>query len=610
MSILNREQMDEDLTLVRQTTQPTDSPDDGSIGRTTFDSPSSEDLLLTVLLSQERVQIVPSQSLVRIACKGGKHHYLGVVEAGPFYEPDSLRADSPILTAVATTSATYLPRFHARLGVKILGEQLTDGNLAPPRLRPLPHSPVYLLDSTQTAQVLRTQGDIRLGLALGHDQLPICLPSTNKNILPRHTAILGTTGGGKSTTVSGLVSQAAAAGLAVIVLDVEGEYSHLNQPMSDPRTCSLLTQRGLRPAGLGDRMVLYHLVGRDTTNPKHPHCRPFSLQFARLSPYAAMAMMECNDAQTDRFLFAYEVAKILMRQLGIFPQKDADPSQRERQEAILARLDDLERGYPRLTLQFMLDVVNACKASITKGVPILGDPTLRSPEGQEALQSVLKARDVPSNAASWGKVYSLLLRLHRLRVFDRRDQGARLLNYKDMLRPGQVSVLDLSDSGLSYLSNIAVADILRGLQEEQDRLYRAADTDPSLPPPPRVLIVIEEAHEFLSSERTSQTPHLFEQVERLAKRGRKRWLSLALVTQLPQHLPRSVLAMCNNFILHKLTDPQVIATLKQTLGSVDDSLWKRLPSLAPGQAVVSFGHLARPVLVSIDPSVCQLRLMS
>jgi DNA helicase HerA-like ATPase len=124
-----------------------------------------------------------------------------------------------------------------------------------------------------------------------------------------------------------------------------------------------------------------------------------------------------------------------------------------------------------------------------------------------------------------------------------------------------------------------------------------------------VLLVIEEAHELLSAERQAKTPHLFDQVARLAKRGRKRWLGLALVTQLPQHLPRQVLAMCNNFILHKLTDPQVIATLKHTVSGVDDGLWARLPGLSPGQAIASFGHMARPVLTSIDPSPCKLRMV-
>ena len=78
-----------------------------------------------------------------------------------------------------------------------------------------------------------------------------------------------------------------------------------------------------------------------------------------------------------------------------------------------------------------------------------------------------------------------------------------------------------------------------------------------------MLVIIEEAHEFLSAERIEKMRTLFEQVARIAKRGRKRWLGLAFVTQLPQHLPRQVFGLCNNYILHKITDPQVVQTLRQ-----------------------------------------------
>lgn len=598
----------DELAATREQVPPVEPGNDDSIGRTMFDGAGSEDLTVTVLLSEERVQLAPSQSLVRIASRADGRRYLGVVDAGPFAEPDSLRADSPILLAVATREATYLPRYHGRIQVKLLGEE-RDGALVPPRLRPLPHSPVFLLEEKETAKVLKADGDLRLGLASGHEGVVVGVPSDAKSVLPRHTAILGTTGGGKSTTVAGLARQAAKAGMAVILLDVEGEYTFLHEPTNDERMKSALAERKLKPEGLpAGAMTLYHLVGRETTNPAHPGLAPVSLQFARLSPYTAMAMLDCNDAQTDRYLFAYEVAKSLMRELGVFPRKDADPAEKERQEAMLLRLDEFERGYPRLTLSFLLDVVGACKAAVSKGSHAPFNAALRSDEGKQALARHLGAKEVPSNAASWGKVNSLLWRLHRLKVFDRTDHGAKILSYRDMLRPGRVSVIDLSDAGLSELSNIAVADVLRGVQEEQDRLYRKFEKGEA-EAPPRVLIIIEEAHEFLSAERVAKTSHLFEQVARLAKRGRKRWLSLAFVTQLPQHLPRQVFGLVNNYVLHKLTDPQVISTLKHTVSGVDESLWARLPGLAPGQAVVSFGHMARPILTAIDPSPCRLRMV-
>src|SRR6202044_1942172 len=104
------------------------------------------------------------------------------------------------------------------------------------------------------------------------------IPSDQKSVLPRHTAVLGTTGGGKSTTVAGLIQQAQAAGMAVILLDVEGEYTQLHEPADHRTMPDALQERGLSPAGIpADRMRLYHLVGRDSTNPRHPNRSAFSL---------------------------------------------------------------------------------------------------------------------------------------------------------------------------------------------------------------------------------------------------------------------------------------------------------------------------------------------
>ena len=148
---------------------------------------------------------------------------------------------------------------------------------------------------------------------------------------------------------------------------------------------------------------------------------------------------------------------------------------------------------------------------------------------------------------------------------------------------------------------------MRGVQDAQDEQYEeAVKQEHALP---RVLIIIEEAHEFLSAERIEQMPVLFQQVARIAKRGRKRWLGLVFVTQLPQHLPSQVLGLLNNYIIHKITDSAVISKLQKTVPGIDDSQWRRLAALAPGQAVVSFTHMARPLMVSIDPTPCKLRMV-
>jgi DNA helicase HerA-like ATPase len=81
------------------------------------------------------------------------------------------------------------------------------------------------------------------------------------------------------------------------------------------------------------------------------------------------------------------------------------------------------------------------------------------------------------------------------------------------------------------------------------------------------------------------------------------------VTQLPQHLPRQVFGLVNSYVLHKITDAQVASTLQRTVSGIDAGLWGRLTGLAPGQAIVSFPHMTRPLLVSIDPTPARLRMV-
>ena len=365
-------------------------------------------------------------------------------------------------------------------------------------------------------------------------------------------------------------------------------------------------------------MAVYHLVGRATTNPTHPHRREFGLQFARLSPYAVMEIMGLSEAQQERFLAAYDIAKDVMRELDIFPVKG-----NAAQERLALEIDEFERGYPRMTLSLLMDVAGACLARASAGGSKKGkkgeeddepeikvepfSPELRTPRGLAELKKRVHSANPPGNVISWKSLMGRLGRLNRLKVFFGGESGPKPVNYPDLLKPGRLSVFDLSDTGYSELNNLVIADLLHGIQEAQEDAYEEFEKGQA-EKPPRVLIVVEEAHEFLSEERIDKTPILFEQVARVAKRGRKRWLGLCFVTQLPAHLPKQVLGLCNSFVLHKLTDPHVVSVLKRTVGGVDEGLWDRLPGLAPGQALAAFPHLTRPIMVSVDPAPGQLRM--
>src|SRR5262245_32360570 len=346
----------------------------GAIGRTMYDLPTSKDNTVTVLLPAENMDKLPAQSLVRIKSRskergGDGRQYIGAVAQGPFAEPDGLRADAPLVVTTTVRGAQFMPRYHGRAQVEIIGEELGSA-VVPPRFRPLPNSPVFALDQEETAAQLRTAGDVTLGLAIGYEDMAVALPTTRKDVFPRHMGILGTTGGGKSTTVSGLIGKLRASGVAVVVFDTEGEYTQISEPTEDERMLAALELRGLRPEGVSD-VRLYHLIGRETTNESYEQRKTFSIKYENLSPYAVMDILNFNDAQQERFLKAYDIAKRVMRDPKINPFSKAD-------EERVFELDEMEEGYPRLTLQMMYEVVRVCADTVEK----------RSEEHTSELQSL------------------------------------------------------------------------------------------------------------------------------------------------------------------------------------------------------------------------------
>lgn len=571
----------------------------GSIGRTMFDTPSSRDNTITVVLPADKIGKVPAQSLVRIQSRseqsgGDGRQYLGAVVQGPFAEPDGLKADAPIIVTTTVRGAMFMPKFHGRIQVEIMGEEL-DGTLVPPRFRPLPNSPVFVLGDTETEEKLKLLGDVRLGVAVGYENMPVALPTTRKDVFPRHLGILGTTGGGKSTTVSGLIGKLSESKVAVVVFDTEGEYTKIMNKTDDAAMLAALELKGLLPKGVSN-VDIYHLLGRETTNPDYSGLHEFCLEYANLSPYAVMEILNLNDAQQERFLKAYDIGRRVMMDLKIFP------SNKEEQDSLL-ELDEMERGYPRMTLQHMYDIVRLCADTVAGE----SDTPLHSPDftqNRERVTNLVSSTQLPSNVWSWRKVQGLLARLLRLGIF---DQDVSLPDYNLMTEPGRVTVVDLNDTDSPQINNLVISEILRGLRLQQEINYESYEKGEE--PLQKVVIIIEEAHEFLSAERIKQMPVLFQQVTRIARRGRKRWLGLVFVTQLPQHLPDEVLGLINNYILHKIADANVVSRLKRSVGGVDVALWDRLPNLAPGQAIVAAGSLARPLLVAIDPTPCMLRMV-
>jgi DNA helicase HerA-like ATPase len=599
----------------------------GSIGRTTFDDRSSSDGTLTVVLPPENVDVVPSQSLLKIKSIPDGREYIASVTAGPFCEPDGMRADAPALIASEVNRAMAMPRHHGRVQATVIGQRIGQG-IVPARHRPKPNSPAHPVPDAEMAEILNLSGDFRLGLVYGHDTVEVRIPTQEKSVLPRHTANVGTTGGGKSTGIGRYVDGLQASGTCVVLLDVEGEYTKLNEPTDNPRLLAALNDRGLSAHGI-ENTHLYHLVDRDCANPEHPSITPFSLRLSEISPYAFAEIMDLNQAQEDRLLKVYEIAKILLRQLGIFPRRDTAQNERT-DNAFVLEIDEFDRGWPLMTLDHLCYLVSGV-ISLAEGQSKEEPPfNARGFRGQwDTIKRVLisqvgggandddgdrdgdalrgrrgSASSKPKfgNVQSWKVVSSRINRLRKLGIFDRDAQNLR---YDRMLQPGRVNIIDLSDLENLDVRNLAIAEILRGVLVQQQRSYEQAQASGAKPLSTNV--IIEEAHEFLSAKRVTKMPTLRDQLVKIAKRGRKRYLGLTFVTQSPNDLPDEVLGLVNNWIIYKIDDP-IARRLRSFVPNADDSLWNLVRGLGQGQALTSFTHMRRPTITAIDPSPALLRM--
>lgn len=568
--------------------------DENCLGWTTFDSQGSKDGTVSVLLPRERLDDLPAQSLVTIGSPD-KRNYLAACVAGPFSEPDGLRAEMPVIVTatVRGKGLALFPKFHGRADLEIMGEY-KNGNAIAASRRPLPNSRVYPLPKEDAIRLLGTEGDLPIGIAaVGQHDLTLHARTDVKYAFPRHTGMIGTTGAGKSTTDSGLVIRAQDAGVPSVVFDVEGEYCGMFAPTDDAVMKAALLDLGLKPRG-AKNVTVYTLIGRETRCPDPKRVKYFGLTFSELSPHTVTEILELNEAQSQRFWTAYEMAKRALREVKIYPTNADDIA-----NSLL--IDEMEEGWPKMKLGHLYDIIRLVAARVSKNPE--PDRLVGFSETDRAkVKAIVDHAEGLTSAPSWWGLQGRINGLIRLKIFD--QPGTAPLKYDEMIAGNDVSIIDLSDTESPQVRNLAIAQMLRRIQQAQDRRYedekaRGAKHRPTL-------VVIEEAHEFLSAQRIKDMPVLFSQVARIAKRGRKRWLGLVFVTQLPQHLPDEVLGLINNWIIHKVTDSGVLARLRRSIGAIEGNLWDRIPTLGAGQAVVSLQTQRRALVTRILPTPCRL----
>lgn len=154
-----------------------------------------------------------------------------------------------------------------------------------------------------------------------------------------------------------------------------------------------------------------------------------------------------------------------------------------------------------------------------------------------------------------------------------------------------LSVLDFSGVPVEA-TDLAVGLVLQMLFEIS---VRSRDTGIGRPRP--VLIVLEEAHRYLSESATTRIAK--ESVNRIAREGRKYGIGVLLVTQRPSELPDTALSQVGTIVALRLTNSTDQGTVKAALPDAVAGLAEVLPSLRTGEAIIVGEAVTLPSRVQI-----------
>lgn len=496
--------------------------------------------------------------------------FLGRVVEGPFHVTSDGSPSAAVGARPGAASENGHGAFHVEGIVELLGQLEGASRLAPTATRPRPEAKVFAFPGERLRRLLGVEGDYYLGHLIGAEAVPVHLRSADKNFLPRNVGIFGTVGSGKSNTMQVLMEEALRAGWAVVAVDVEGEYVRMDEPTDDARMVTLLGgEHGLEPQGIGDFHVYVPASGRSGASAP----KSFKVPISALEPEIVADILEFSEGHMRMF----EAATRNAASRNDYLYRQGGPGAHPGRDGVDAR-----RPY---TLQDLIDGLQESNQS----VPLI--PRIR-------------AEDLPTAASLRAK----LVHLGRSDVLDWNGTvQIPEIPIEDLLVGGRLSVLDVSEAD-DRSRNIAIAYVLQALFERVVQTS-VGDRMPSGRERPPLLVVIEEVHTFVSRATAHRMRAVLDNLQIISRRGRKRWMALALVSQQPNHVPDELFELANTRFMHQMKSESNLNAVKNTTGGVHEVLWSTVSTLGPGQCLLSGSALKNALLVKVRPA-CSQRMLT
>lgn len=413
---------------------------------------------------------------------------------------------------------------------------------------------------------------LRLGRLAAAEDIPVCLDASR--LVVRHSAVVGSTGSGKTSAVASILqnfSQGGWRAANIVVVDPHGEYAR-----ALAGTASVRSVLGEGDARL--RVPYWALPAKDIIQvfAGAPGGATFANRFVELVTNARREFVEAANWLTLDPTAVTADTPVPFDIRPIWHRLDAEN-----------RETRMNKGDPATAAACLINAGNPATLAPAQYRPY-------NPGGAAPYQSPI--------FGTYGTMPHLLrlgLLDPQLRFFQE-PMGAPdgvdpLIGVVQDWLGGEhpVSVLDFSGVPATA-ADLAIGVAMNLIFE---LCIHSPLDGPGIGRSSPVLIVLEEAHRYLGASAHALTR---EAANRIAREGRKYGVGLMLVTQRPTELPDTALAQCGTLIALRLTNTTDQGAIRGALPDTVAGLASVLPSLRTGEAIVSGEALVLPVRVLLD----------
>ena len=398
--------------------------------------------------------------------------------------------------------------------------------------------------------------DKKLAFATLLDDPEATIEVPTDSLFARHCAVVGSTGSGKSFTLSRLMEECIPLGCKVLLIDSTGEF----ETFADER----MTHCALNKTAGPERLV------------RIPYSRlRVEDMFALFRPGPQIQAIKVREAvRSLRVALLENVATI----------EKENRSREEISELFAQHIDVLEStdcAFNVFHLAAQIDL--ECIWPSQKGYG--ADPSKYGNADESAR----------------GHCVSLMSRIESIVsdstlkcLFGKEDSGQDFIDVIDwFLATGSCSILRLSLKHLPESHNApavlvnAIARFL--LRYSRDGKFKERP----------LILAVDEAHRYMNKAVTDEESHQLDGLELISKEGRKEGLYLTLSTQRPRDLGHAVLSQAGSLIAHRLTHPDDRYAVERAAGEFAANAAAILSGLAPGQAVMLGVDFPVPMTVQI-----------